>query len=58
MRPTHDTLLGVLWQGVVRLASALWWPVRIFGVVVGGFRGVAPPRPRRRSGGSWRTQAG
>ena len=31
MRPTHDRRLGEAWQGVVRLASALWWPVRIAG---------------------------
>ena len=58
MRPTHDTLWGVAWQGVVRLASALWWSVRISRAVVGRFRGVAHPRPGRRPGGSWGTQTG
>lgn len=58
MRPTHDPLPRAAWQGVVRLAGALWWPVRISGVVVRRFRGVAPPRLGRRPDRAWGTQAG
>jgi hypothetical protein len=58
MKPTHARLLGEAGQGVVRLASAPWWAVRISGAVVGCFIGVAHPRPRRRLSGSWGTQAG
>jgi hypothetical protein len=45
-------------QGAVRLASALWWPVRRFAAVVSRFRGVAHPRPGRRPDRAWGTQAG
>ena len=53
MRPTHDPLPRAAWQGVVRLASAPWWLVRISGAVVRRFRGVAHSRPGRRPDGSW-----
>jgi hypothetical protein len=57
MRPTHDRRLGEAWQGVVRLASAPWWPVRMVGTVVGRCIGVAHARLGRSPGGSWGTQA-
>jgi hypothetical protein len=58
MRLTHDRLRGEPWEGVVRLASAPWWPVRISGAVAGRCMGVAHTRPGSRPGGSWGTQAG
>jgi hypothetical protein len=57
MRPTHDRRLGEAWQGVVCLASAPWWPVRMVGTVVGRRMGVAHSRLGRSPGGSWGTQA-
>jgi len=58
MRPIYDKRLEEAWQGVVRLASAPWRPVRISGAVVRRFRGVAHSRPGHRPDRSWGTQAG
>jgi hypothetical protein len=58
MRPLPDKRLEEAWQGVVRLASAPWWPVRISEAVVRRCRGVAHPGPGPRPDRSWGTQAG
>ena len=58
MRPTYHPLPGAAWQGVVRLALAPWWPVRLSGAVGGHCRGVVHTRLCRRPGDSGRLQAG
>jgi hypothetical protein len=58
MRLTHARLPGAAWPGVVRLASAPWWSVRLSGVVVGCCLGMVHPCPGRSPGGAGGTQAG
>ena len=58
MRPPPDRQSGEAWQGVVSLASAQWWSVRIAVAVVGRGMGVAHPRLDRRPDDAWGTQAG
>jgi len=54
MRPTHDRLPGEVGQGVVRLASAPWWPAGV-GRAIAGLSGAEVHarqrcRPRVRAG--------